>query len=366
MAPRMRKNKTRKNGNGKGKRNGNSRPRTTTRQNIQTGSNGLSNQGAIHRPMITRKFVEAGSDFLGPLTVRSSPSNTAERILLSNSISPSAFPGTRLTQLSNLWERYRFRKFRLRWVPAVPKTIACQLIVYQDTDPLDDPTTISDPDALVRQATAQAGSQQFNFINPMSIDLARRSDDQLYYTGVDKQNERFSRQGNFYVIQVTDPLNFNGGPITTDIMAGSLYVDWVCEFQIAQINPSVVISNNPPDQFSSPLITTARPIPIGSPAATLGIVTTNGPSFLYLSGLKITKDPIVDSLISVLISNVQTNTVFNLLANSAGADTTPVSLPAGAYNVSITASIGENVLNTYTVSAISDQPGFILDYVPNV
>lgn len=246
----MRKNKTRKNGNGNGKRNGNRRSRITTRQNIQTGSNGLSNQGAIHRPMIARKFVEAGSDFLGPLTVRSSPNSTADRILLSNSISPSAFPGTRLTQMSNLWERYRFRKFRLRWVPAVPKTIACQLIVYQDTDPLDDPTIIPDADALVRQATAQAGSQQFNFINPMSIDLARRSDDQLYYTGADKQNERFNRQGNFYVIQVTDPLNFNGEAITSDIMAGSLYVDWVCEFQIAQINPTAAL--NPPDQFSSP------------------------------------------------------------------------------------------------------------------
>lgn len=362
----MRKNKTRKNGNGNGKRNGNRRPRVTTRQNIQTGSNGLSNQGAIHRPMITRKFVEAGSDFLGPLTVRSSPDSTADRILLFNSISPSAFPGTRLTQMSNLWERYRFRKFRLRWVPAVPKTIACQLIVYQDTDPLDDPTIIPDADALVRQATAQAGSQQFNFINPMSIDLARRSDDQLYYTGVDKQNERFSRQGNFYVIQVTDPLNFNGEAITSDIMAGSLYVDWVCEFQIAQINPIATLTSNPPDQFSSPLITTSRPIPIGSPARTLGTVTTNGPSFLYLSSLKITRDPTVDSTTSVLVNNVQTNTVFELLANSTGADTTPVSLPAGTYGISITSSNGQNVLNTYTVSAISNQPGFSLDYVPFV
>jgi len=366
MAPRMRKNKTRKNGNGNGKRNGNRRSRITTRQNIQTGSNGLSNQGAIHRPMIARKFVEAGSDFLGPLTVRSSPNNTADRILLSNSISPSAFPGTRLTQMSNLWERYRFRKFRLRWVPAVPKTIACQLIVYQDTDPLDDPTIIPDADALVRQATAQAGSQQFNFINPMSIDLARRSDDQLYYTGADKQNERFNRQGNFYVIQVTDPLNFNGEAITSDIMAGSLYVDWVCEFQIAQINPTAVLTNNPPDQFSSPRITTARPIPIGSPAAVLGTVTTNGPSFLYLSGLKITRDPTVDSLTSVLVNDVQTNTVFKGLANSTGADTTPVSLPAGTYDISITSTIGQNVLNTYTVSAISDQPEFSLHYVPTV
>jgi hypothetical protein len=226
------------------RRNGNNN-RVTQKQVIKTGTGGFYNNASIRRPLIEKKFVEAGSDFLTPLTVLATTPTVASKILVTGSISPSAFPGTRLTQLSNLWERYRFRKFRLRWVPAVPKSIACQLIIYQDTDPLDDPTTITSADALIRQATSQAGSQQFNFINPMTIDLARRSDDQLYYTGADKNNERFNRQGNYYIIQVTDPLDFNGKPLTEDIMAGSLYVDWVCEFQIAQINPSAFAALEP-------------------------------------------------------------------------------------------------------------------------
>ena len=233
------------NGNGR-KRTGNGRVAkrrftgTTRKQAFQTNGNGLSNRGAIRRPNINQKFFERGSDFLGPLTVKAGANITSasDRILLANNISPSAYPGTRLTQLAPLWERYRFRRFKLRWVPAVPKTLACQLIVYQDTDPLDDPSIITNPDSLVRQATAQTGSQQFNFINPMTIELAQRADDQLYYTGIDKQNERFSRQGNFYVVQVTDPLDFNGVALADDVMAGSLYVDWECEFQIAQINPT--------------------------------------------------------------------------------------------------------------------------------
>lgn len=239
---------SRKNGNrngngrrGNNNRNGRRRQRVTRRMQVQVNNgNSWSNRGNLRRPNINTKFVERGSDFLGPLTVKagSNISGAADRILLGKSISPSAFPGTRLTQLAPLWERYRFRRFKLRWVPAVPKTVACQLIVYQDTDPRDDPSIIPDADALIRQATAQTGSQQFNFICPMTIELAQRSDDQLYYTGPDKQNERFTRQGNFYVIQVTDPLNFNGEPLTEDFMAGSLYVDWECMFQVAQINPS--------------------------------------------------------------------------------------------------------------------------------
>lgn len=231
-----------RNGNGRrNNRNGRRRQRVTQRMQVQVNNgNSWSNRGDLRRPNINAKFVERGTDFLGPLTIKAGDniSEAKDRILLGKSISPSALPGTRLTQLAPLWERYRFRRFRLRWVPAVPKTVACQLIIYQDTDPLDDPSVIPDADALIRQATAQTGSQQFNFIRPITIELAQRADDQLYYTGPDKQNERFSRQGNFYVIQVTDPLNFNGEPLTQDFMAGSLYVDWVCEFQIAQINPS--------------------------------------------------------------------------------------------------------------------------------
>lgn len=233
-------NGRRKNGNGRVAKRRFQTAGVTRKQVFQTNGNGLSNRGAIRRPNINQKFFERGSDFLGPLTVKAGANiaSAADRILLANNISPSAYPGTRLTQLAPLWERYRFRRFKLRWVPAVPKTIACQLIVYQDTDPLDDPSTITNAESLVRQATAQTGSQQFNFINPMSIELAQRADDQLYYTGNDKQNERFSRQGNFYVVQVTDPLDLNGVALTGDIMAGSLYVDWECEFQIAQINPT--------------------------------------------------------------------------------------------------------------------------------
>ena len=361
----MRKNKTRKNGNGNGKRNGTRRPRTTTRQNMRTGSNGLSNQGSIHRPMISKKFIESGSDFLGPLTVRSAPGTAADRILLSNSISPSAFPGTRLTQLSNLWERYRFRKFRLRWVPAIPKTIACQLIIYQDTDPLDDPTAITDPEALVRQATAQAGSQQFNFINATSIDLARRADDQLYYTGNDKQNERFSRQGNFYVIQVTDPVNFNGEPINT-IMAGSLYVDWVCEFQIAQINPTVIVPELKSTLYSTPRVNKVTPI-LGS-TTVLGEVTTTESSFLYLSELTITEDSLANnSSVIVTINATGSNSIVSnptVIPAVTGNRTTPVLLSAGTYQIAITSNVTGNSVNFYTVSAISDKSGFSISYVP--
>jgi len=179
-----------------------------------------------------------GSDYLGTIPLRRDPA-LDERILATFNISPSAFMGTRLTQLSQLWERYRMTSFRIRYVPAIPTTVACQILLYMDTDPSDDPLDASSVDVLIRQGTAQAGAQQWNAFTPRTIELAIRGDDQLYYTGNDKQNERFSLQGKAYLIQVTNPVNFNGEPIASDLpAAGALYIDWDILFQIPQINPA--------------------------------------------------------------------------------------------------------------------------------
>jgi hypothetical protein len=181
----------------------------------------------------------AGSDFITTLQVKGGSGLSAEdRILLRQPISATSFLGTRVSGLSQFWERYRWRKAEMRYVPAVPNTVACQLIAYIDTDPLDDPSIIPDADQLLRQATAQVGARQWNFNTPRTIPLIIRKDDQLYYTGFDKQNLRFSLQGVLYILQVTDLLNFSGDVIENDLVSGSVFLDWVCEFTMPQINPS--------------------------------------------------------------------------------------------------------------------------------
>jgi hypothetical protein len=181
-----------------------------------------------------------GSDYIGPVVVKAAQNilSPKDRILATFPVTPSGYSGTRITQLASLWERYRFRSFHVRYVPAVPNTLACQFVLYIDTDPNDDPTVITDPEQLIRQATAQAGSQQWNFNMAKKTPLAIRKDDQWYYTGIDKTNERFNRQGTAYLIQITDPINFNGEELTSDLTSGSIFIDWDCDFQIQQIEPA--------------------------------------------------------------------------------------------------------------------------------
>ena len=232
------KAKSRSNGNGGRSGNGRSRRRNgnggaSILQSIQP----LMRTTANYRPMNNKVHQMSGSDFLSTVTVVPNISDPDDRILSVISVSPSLFSGTRLAVMSQLFERYRFVSFRVRYVPAVPTTLGCQLLSYLDTDPLDDPSVILDGDQLLRQATAHTGSQQWNFNTPKVISLPVRSDGQLYYTGLTRQNERFNVQAKIYLIQVTRPVDINGSPVASPIEAGSLYIDWNVRFETPQINP---------------------------------------------------------------------------------------------------------------------------------
>lgn len=323
------------------------RPGVTRPMRMRPKNRGWSNTGNVTRPMVNRLFTERGSDFLGKVTVRASPTDPSQRIIFSKAVSPSAYPGTRLTQLSELWERYRFSSFRLRWVPAVPKTIACQFVVYQDTDPNDDPSNITDFEALIRQATAQTGGQQFNFINPRSIQLARRGDDQLYYTGLDKQNLRFSRQGNLYIIQVTDPVDFNGAPLNQDIEAGSLYVDWICHFRTPQINPSAAQSS-----FRSQFKVASSGAVINANTS-LGVLTLPSSSFVYFSNVGY---PSPANEITVAANGTQLFVLNSSASGSARSNAVP-SLPAGTYDLTIkSVTAPTTALVSWNIDVINNNP----------
>jgi hypothetical protein len=206
--------------------------------------------------MYNKSDYLVGSDLIASVVTVVDPTAGATSILTKIPITPSAYPGTRLTALSNLWERYRFRKFNLRFVSAMPLTVGCQLVVYLDTDPTDDPSGLPF-EQIMRQATAQTGSQQFNFNRDKVVQLAQRIDNQFYYTGIDKENIRFTQQGTFYVLQISTVNDINGVPASTPLVCGNLYIDWEIEMQIPQINvvgvvpPTFTYDSNSP--MSSPL-----------------------------------------------------------------------------------------------------------------
>lgn len=228
-----------------------SKPTATSKANGSKGLNGrtprftqpigISNASGNTRAVNNSILRMSGSDFFSTLTVKKAPVNPAERVLLDLIVSPSTILGTRLAQIAPTWERYFFTKFNVRYVPAVPTTLACQLCAYVDTDPLDDPSTAATADQLVRQAVAHTGAQQWNFISAKVTPLPLRADKMLYYTGLNPQNARLAFQGRVFVIQITDPIDIAGAPIQGDTLTGgSIFIDWAIDFQTPQLSPEVV------------------------------------------------------------------------------------------------------------------------------
>jgi hypothetical protein len=263
------------------------------------------------RSVENRMQILAGSDFITSLRVKGTNEiiNPSDRILLKQPISATSFLGTRVSGLSQFWERYRWRKAEMRYVPAVPNTVACQLIAYIDTDPLDDPAVITDTDALLRQAVAQVGSRQWNFNSPRTIPLIVRKDDQLYYTGLDKQNVRFSLQGILYIIQVTNLLDFGGQPVNTGYDSGSVFLDWTLELTMPQINPSFESGSDPeptPPPLSNIAIVQVAAGPVPTAAGPINISGLN-PNLQHLFVLSFAVAGSTLSSQGAVITNTESN-----------------------------------------------------------
>lgn len=263
LKSRMARNgKKSKNGGGNGNNGGGGGGNGNRVTNRMTPSVGLMNVNSNYREMNNRTPVLKGSDLVTTVVAKPSTSivNPSDSILVNFTASPTSYPGTRLFQLSQLWERYRFISLRYRFVPAVPNTLACQFVMYVDTDPNDDPSAITDRDALIRQALAHTGAQQWNFNLPKNVMLPIRADNQLYYTGITSANERFSAMGRVFLLQITDPVNFNGALLTEPVIAGSLFVDWHIMFQTPQIaveatSAQVALIQNPGLRLARTLLT---------------------------------------------------------------------------------------------------------------
>lgn len=214
----------------------------TTRLVANSSAASARNNVSVGRPISDQTTRIRGKDYLRKLTLKAAPTTAADRVLATFPITPSGYAGTRVTQLSPLWERYRFDAAFARFVTSLPTSVSCQLCMYIDTDPSDDPLIITDVEALVRQAVSASGSRVWNASVSQSVPLVVRRDGQLYYTGNTKENVRLTQSGVGYIIQVTNPLNALGAPLEADLEAGSLYLDWDVTFSTPQIEPAAVVA----------------------------------------------------------------------------------------------------------------------------
>lgn len=163
------------------------------------------------------------------------------KLVASYDISPSSFPNTRLELISNSYQLYRFNKVKITYTSLLPTAVNGLFLGYIDTDPSD--TSILDSiqtsNDILRIARSHQGSHQGKIRDNWSFNMPIRDDDQFFFIGEGDNNNssdrRFRKMGTLYIFQIGQATKFDGTPLTEELSAGALNIEWSCTFMNPQL-----------------------------------------------------------------------------------------------------------------------------------
>jgi hypothetical protein len=187
------------------------------------------------------RCVITGEDFVHTLELNPTPNsrNFSGAVLFPQYMNPWRIPGSRLTQFANLFQRFKFRKFNIRYIPAVPATVAGQIIMCIDTDATWTP--VGDTQDVVRMMMAHKDRVMFHvFDNARCVTPSTSKPE--YMCDAQGQDIRVNNQGVFWAVLVTQVVKQDGGDWTNAV--GSFVLDWEIEFTAARILAPQRITSN--------------------------------------------------------------------------------------------------------------------------
>lgn len=230
-----------------------------------------------------------GQDFLQTLTFQD-PTDEGNRnvpgaVVVHKRLNPIRFPGSRLSVFAPLFQKFRFTKFDLKYVSAVPSTTAGQMVACFDNDPTWAPT--GSPDEIVRAMMAHKNRKLFHPFDNVVMSLPKSGNVQTFYNDDTGQDIRLNNQAGIFVTIVSPVVNLNGEQWNSGV--GGFWIDWEIEFFLPRIsktgqltfsntcvlntvsfsltgNPlwSLVSGAQPPTQTSE-IVVVAQPIKQGAP-----------------------------------------------------------------------------------------------------
>lgn len=227
------KNKNNKPNGGKSSK---SKPRSGITPSVKLGNGQSKVQWGNDRCVIS------GEDFVHTLELNPTPNsrNFAGAVLFPQYVNPWRIPGSRLTQFANLFQRFKFKRFTIRYIPAVPATVAGQIIMCTDTDATWAP--VGDTQDVVRMMMAHKDRIMFHVFDNARACIPGTSKPE-YMCDAQGQDIRVNNQGVFWAVLVTPVIKQDGGDWTNAV--GSFVLDWEIEFRAARIlAPQRITSNS--------------------------------------------------------------------------------------------------------------------------
>jgi len=108
-------------------------------------------------------------------------------------LTPVFLPGTDLYKEAQIWEKYRWRKLTMHYIPSCPSTTNGALVAWGETD-IARPTfgILTDGPSRVREALARKGAKMFHPFKEIDIELDMPHTNRLdwYNTYIDQESEQ--------------------------------------------------------------------------------------------------------------------------------------------------------------------------------
>lgn len=142
--------------------------------------------------------------------------------LLRQYLSPQDLTGTRIAVFSRLYEKYRFRRAVVHYVPMVGSTKAGTIIGFIDVDPDDPPVTGTQS---VRTAESATGAQMNHIFQKGAYRLPTRDGNGEFFFTDPGTDQRLYRQGLIDIVAVSDFLEAQ--------TIGFLYLEYEIEFKVS-------------------------------------------------------------------------------------------------------------------------------------
>lgn len=215
----------------------------TSRLARSTNRSRAGGSSGMFRGNSTQVQILSGYDFISSVVLPVNVNDT-NAVILDIPTTPSALSGTRWAQLSAMYEKYRFLKATMVYVPSVSSVVGAQMISYWELDPSDSFGASGNLQSDLRVAMAHQNAKLHNIYDNTSVDMPLRAGINDFFVEratAGNDNPRWTQQARFRMIASSGVTGFYD-TASTMIGAGSVYLAWTCKFLNPQIQPSLVVA----------------------------------------------------------------------------------------------------------------------------
>lgn len=195
-----------------------------------------------------QRVALTGSEYVTSLEAFSVSSETPHQagdVLYVIPLNPIFFPGTRLLQLSKLFQHYKFKVVTFEYIPIVPSIQDGALLMFVSHDPNENNFITTDSDSRLRMALAHKGSHMFNVYTYGRCSLSMDEDTLKSYFVSESDEPRLSNQGQLFILAASQYNNDN-----QSLTLGQLIVHYDVELSARNVeditpgNPTVYVTLN--------------------------------------------------------------------------------------------------------------------------